>query len=230
MVESIHVEADYSGPDPVEETRWLQSIADRSGFPHAIVAYCDLEREGADGELARHAESPNVRGIRLRSHPKDADAEPFLLNYAALERFNLSYDLNATPDQLRSGRDVALAYPGIQVILGHTGMPLERGAEYFSTWRAAMRDLAVAPNVAVKISGLGMIDHEWTVDSIRPWVLETIELFGADRCMFGTNFPVDKLYSSYQVLVDAYRQIIGSFDHDEQEHLLYRNAQKFYRI
>lgn len=230
VVKSIHVEADYSGPDPVEETRWLQSIADRQGFPHAIVVYCDLERDGADAELARHVESPNLRGIRIRSHPEDPDVGPFQRNYAALERFNLSYELNATPDKLRSGRDVAIAHPGIQVILGHTGMPLERSAEYFRTWRAAMRNLAGAQNVAVKISGLGMIQHRWTVDSIRPWVLETIELFGADRCMFGTNFPVDKLYSSYQMLVDAYREIIAGFGREEQEKLLYRNAEKFYRI
>lgn len=230
VVKSVHVEAAYAGPDPVEETRWLQGVADEHGFPHGIVVFCDLEAEGAEAELERHLESANVRGVRLRAHPADTSTQAFRAGFAALGKHDLSYELNGSPGQLLSGRDLALEHPDVQVILGHTGLPLERTEEYFRTWESEMRALAEAPNVAVKISGLGMVDHDWTVDSIRPWVLSTIEAFGVDRCMFGTNWPVDALYSTYAELIDAYRTIIDGFSRDEQERLFARNAERYYRI
>ncbi len=94
------------------------------------------------------------------------------------------------------------------------------------------RRCAELPNTVCKISGLGMADHRWTVESIRPWVLACIELFGADRCMFGTNWPVDAVYASYLMTVDAYRTIVADagFDRDDQARLLSGNARGFYRI
>ena len=233
VIKSVHVEADYSGPDPVEETAWLESVAAEFGMPNAIVAYADLERDGAEAELDRHlAASDRVRGVRIRSHPADPDTAAFRRAYAALGTRGLSYELNASPGQLLSGRDVAVRNPEVQVILGHTGNPLARDADYFDTWRREISALAEAPNVACKISGLGMGDHDWTVDSIRPWVLHTIEAFGPDRAMFGTNWPVDVLFAPYIEQVDAYRTIIAEagFSPDEQANLLYRNAERLYRI
>ena len=71
--------------------------------------------------------------------------------------------------------------------------------------------MAAHDNIVVKISGLGMRDRSWTVESIRPFVLEAIEAFGVERCMFGTNWPVDRLYSDLPTLADAYRTIIAGF-------------------
>ena len=232
VIKSVHVEGDSRAADPVAETAWLQAIADRYGFPHAIVVFCDLQRDGAEQQLARHVESKNTRGVRIREHPDDPDAPAFRRAYAALERYNLSYELNASPGKLISGRDVANAYPRIQMILGHAGFPLERTREYFARWRREISALAEARNVACKISGLGMVDHDWTVESIRPWVLHCIEAFGVDRAMFGTNWPVDVLYSTYLRQIDAYRSILttAGFSREDQEKLLFRNAERFYRI
>ena len=82
----------------------------------------------------------------------------------------------------------------------------------------------------VKISGLAMGDNDWTVDSIRPWVLQCIEAFGVQRSFFGTNWPVDKLYSPYAQVVDAYAEIVADFSHDEQVALFSANAERIYRI
>ena len=84
--------------------------------------------------------------------------------------------------------------------------------------------------MAVKISGLGMIDHEWTTTSIRPWVLGLIETFGVDRCMFASNWPVDILYSSYRAVFDAYKEITADFSVSEQAALFWQNAERYYRI
>ena len=233
VIKSVHVEGDSNAPDPVDETVWLDSVGKAFGMPNAIVAYTDLERDGAEAELDRHlAASDRVRGIRIRSHPADADTAAFRRNYAALGARGLSYELNASPGQLLSGRDVAAANPNVQVILGHTGNPVRRDAEYFDWWRREVSALAEVPNVAAKISGLGMSDHTWTVESIRPWVLHTIEAFGPERAMFATNWPVDVLFAPYMEQVDAYRTIIAAagFSRDEQAAMLHRNAERYYRI
>jgi predicted TIM-barrel fold metal-dependent hydrolase len=232
VIKSVHVEGDSGASDPVDETAWLQGIADRYGFPHGLVVYCDLEADGAEAELERHLVHANVRGVRIRSHPDDPDTPAFRAAYAALGRLGLSYELNASPGKLLSGREVARRSPEVQVILGHAGFPVERTPEYFARWQSEISALAEAENVACKISGLGMVDHGWTVESIRPWVLHCIEAFGVDRAMFGTNWPVDVLYSSYLRQIDAYRAIVAEagFSREEQERLLYRNAEKFYRI
>ncbi len=84
--------------------------------------------------------------------------------------------------------------------------------------------------MVVKISGLGMVDHAWTVDSIRPWVLACIEAFGTDRSFFATNWPVDSLFSCYGDVVDAYAEIISSFSEEEQRALFSGNARRVFRL
>jgi predicted TIM-barrel fold metal-dependent hydrolase len=233
VIKSVHVEGDSGAEDPVEETVWLDGIGREYGKPNAIVVYTDLEKPGAEAELERHLKaSDRVRGVRIRTHPDNPDDKAFRESYAALQALGLSYELNASPGKLLSGREVAKANPDVQVILGHAGFPIRRDDEYFRQWSREISALAEADNVACKISGFGMVDHDWTVDSIRPWVMHCIEAFGPDRCMFGTNWPVDVLYATYLEQVDAYRVIVADagFSRDEQERLLYRNAEKFYRI
>lgn len=93
-----------------------------------------------------------------------------------------------------------------------------------------MRGLAKAENVVMKISGLGMMDRLWTVESLRPWVLRSIEAFGADRVVFGTNWPVDRMFSSYPDLINAYAKIISGFTREKQLAMFSYNAEKLFRI
>jgi predicted TIM-barrel fold metal-dependent hydrolase len=144
----------------------------------------------------------------------------------------LSYELNASPGALLNGRDVAREMPDTPVILGHAGFPVQRDADYFNLWKSEISQLAEVEHVAAKISGFGMADNRWTIDSIRPWVLHMIDAFGPDRSMFGTNWPVDILYATYLEQTDAYRTILAEagFSREDQEKMLYRNAERFYRI
>jgi predicted TIM-barrel fold metal-dependent hydrolase len=90
--------------------------------------------------------------------------------------------------------------------------------------------MAANPNVMVKISGMGMIDHSWTIESIRPYVLQTIDSFGVDRCMFASNFPVDRLYGSYSALWHAFDSCVAGFSESDKEKLFRTNAERSYRI
>lgn len=230
IVKSVHVQADISELDPVVETAWLQSIADVHGFPHAIVAYADLRKPDVEAELDRHLLHANMRGIRVPDEvglPADA---PFRRGVTALARRGLSFQIDVSPGHVADLAALARSQPNLQVFLGHTGVPERRDQAYFVEWSRGLRTLAAIPNVAIKISGLGMGDHRWTTDSIRPWVIEAVETFGIDRCVFGTNWPVDRLYSDLPTLTEAYRGILSGFSLAEQESLLFRNAERLYAI
>jgi predicted TIM-barrel fold metal-dependent hydrolase len=107
---------------------------------------------------------------------------------------------------------------------------MDRDADGIAGWRKGMRELASCPNVAVKISGLGMTDHKWTMESIRPFVLETIEIFDVERCLFASNFPVDKLFGDYRSLWSAYDEITRKFSVGERSALFHDNALRVYRL
>lgn len=239
---SVHVETGWAPGDPVGETRWLQATADAQGFPHAIVAHAELERADVERTLAEHSAFPNVRGIRqiLNWHPdpaltfhkrNDLLTDPdWQKGYALLRKYGLSFDLQIYPWQMLDAAAVAAGHPDTPVILNHAGMPIHQHGTGFETWRSGMRALAAQPNVTAKISGLGMVDWNWTTESIRPIVLETIDIFGVDRSMFASNFPVDRLYSSHQTLFESFEAIVGAFSEVEKEKLFCRNAERVYRI
>ncbi|HEY5890582.1 MAG TPA: amidohydrolase family protein [Acidimicrobiia bacterium] len=230
VIKSVHIQTGYSDIDPTSETAWLQSIADKHGFPHGIIAYADLTSENVASDLETHLEHPNMRGVRNLVEPAELLAPAFDHGLSVLEDMNLVYDLSVTWEGMEIAKQVASAHPNLQFVLGHTGMPIGRSDEYFERWSGGLDLLSQAPNVAIKISGLGLADHNWSVDSIRPYVLKTIESFGVDQCMFGTNWPVDKLFSSYRMLIDAYRSIVSTFSSDEQNALLWENAERHYRL
>jgi predicted TIM-barrel fold metal-dependent hydrolase len=227
------VEADSGAPDPVDETAWLESMAEPGGYPHALVVMCDIRQPGAERELVRHLEaSPRVRGIRIRAHPDDPAGGPFEAGYRALGHHGLSYELNVSPGALGRAADFIGAHPDVQVLIGHAGFPVRRDPEYAATWRSEMAELAAIDHVACKVSGFATVDHQWRVDDLRPWVLDCIELFGTDRIVFGTDWPVASLFATYLETVDAWRRIIAEagFSRGEQEAMLHGNAERLYAI
>jgi predicted TIM-barrel fold metal-dependent hydrolase len=233
VTKSVHVEAAYSGPDPVEETRWLESVRQRYGKPNAFIVAWDMTSADAEHTLVRHLEASScVRGVRVRNHRAAVESPRFRGAYRMLGKYGLSYELNDSPGGLLAGLDVMAEHPDVPVMLGHAGYPIRRDPDYFRQWADELRTLATMKHVTCKISGLGMADHGWTVDSIRPWVLECLEIFGTERCMFGTNWPVDSLFSSYFELVDAYRIILrdAGLATSHQRLLLASNAERVYRI
>jgi len=241
VVKSVHVEAGYDPANPVGETEWIQSVADKCGFPHAIVAKVAMQNDDAEALMERHATFPNVRGIRhmLNWHAdplKTYTGENFLCNskwtanYAKLAKYGLSYDFQLYAGQMAQAAKLIAANDDIPVVIDHAGMPVDRSPEDLERWRIGIRTLAAIPHVSMKISGLGMCDHNWTVDSIRPFVLTLIEIFGPNRCMFGSNFPVDKLHTTYEALFDAFDVITADFSAAERDDMFAATAERFYRI
>jgi predicted TIM-barrel fold metal-dependent hydrolase len=227
---AVHVQAAIGIDDPVEETRWLQEQADLTGFPHGIVAHCDLTSPDAAETIERHLAYANMRGIRDFGQGDYLVDPAWQQGYALLARHGLVFCLDVLPENLGKARALAERYPDVVLCIDHAGFPRSREPDYFEMWKGGMNDAVGAPNVVCKVSGLGMCDNAWTVDSFRPWVLACIEAFGTDRTFFGTNWPVDRLYSSYGDVVDAYAEIIGDFSPAEQEALFSKNAERVFRI
>jgi predicted TIM-barrel fold metal-dependent hydrolase len=227
---AIHVQAAIGIVDPVEETRWLQQQADATGFPHGIVAHCDLASPDAQAVIEGHLEYPNLRGIRDFGQGDYLVDPAWREGYGLLARYGLVFCIDPTLETMADARALAERYPDVVLSIDHAGYPHRRDAAYFAEWRKGMETVAGAPNVVCKISGLGMCDHTWTVDSWRPWVLACIELFGVERSFFGTNWPVDRLYSSYGDVLDAYEELVAALTPDEQAALFSANAERIFRI
>jgi predicted TIM-barrel fold metal-dependent hydrolase len=244
VLKLVHVDANHDPADPVEETRWLQHVADNEGrgLPNAIVAGADLSADNVQEVLEGHAAFANTRGIRqiLNVHAKPLYdyvgrhymREPqWRKNFALLKRYPMSFDLQLYPSQMKEAAELAQEHPDTQFIVNHAGMFVDRSSvEGFRAWRDGLRALAACPNVAVKISGLAMFDHEWTVESFRPYVLETIDTFGCERAMFASNFPVDRLFATYEGLWNAYASIVKDLRDTEKDALFKSNAERIYRI
>ncbi|MEJ0003761.1 MAG: amidohydrolase family protein [Pararobbsia sp.] len=245
LVKAVHVEANHDPADPVAETRWLQSVADAPGsrgMPNAIVAGADLSADNVEAVLAAHATFPNTRGIRqiLNVHAdplydyvgRHYMREPaWRRNFGLLRKYRLSFDLQLYPSQMAEAVELARENPHTPFIVNHAGMFVERASvEGWRAWRDGLRALAACENVAVKISGLAMFDPRWTLESLRPYVLETLDAFGATRAMFASNFPVDRPSSSYRELWAAYAAIVADMSDAEKDALFRGNAERIYRI
>jgi predicted TIM-barrel fold metal-dependent hydrolase len=231
VLKIIHITAAQTPPTWPDETRYMQDLFERHGFPNGIIGWTDFTRPVADvdKELAEHAESPNFRGVRhhdginLRS---DHSAKCF----EAMQRRGLIYDVVVHEYDLPDAAKLAHRFEGMSWIVEHTGWPTATDPETFDTWRRGMDMMAACPNAAVKIGGLSMFMHRWTTDDFRPWIEAAIDAFGTDRCMFASNFPVDWLYSEFGTLMNAFSEITRQFSEEERNALFVTNAERWYRI
>ena len=238
---SVHIQVGVAEGDEVKESLWLDQAADISGLPSALVAFCDLAAGDAQHILDRQQAIGRVRGIRHivgRSSAEDAKTgsdsllqnPAWLKNLDSLRERDLSFDLQLIPPQVDRVAQILESIPGLRVALCHCGSPWEQTSAGLASWRAGLQRLARNPDVYCKISGLSMFNHDWTVADLRPIVESCVEIFGARRCMFGSNFPVDKLHKTWSEIWRAYEHLSASCSADEQERLFAGTAAEFYRI
>ena len=171
-----------------------------------------------------------MKGVRDFSYGDYLVASDFHRGYALMEKYGLIASIAAQWPDMEKLRDLASRFPNTVIVLDHAGGPTERTPEYFNNWRNGMQTAAEAENIICKISGLGMGDHDWTVDSIRPYVLHCIETFGVERSLFATNWPVDSLWSDYDTIVSAYDEITVDFTESERRALFSANTERLYNI
>lgn len=194
---------------------------------------------------------PTIKGSTQDFPPHLLLDAQFREGYARLARYGLTFDAWLFHPQIPELADLASTFPDITVVLNHIGAPLgigvyaRRSDEVFAEWRRNMAELAKRPNVTVKLGGLGMHLFGFDLDSAhraapasseelarlwRPYLETCIELFGAGRCMFESNFPVDKRVASYPVLWNAFKRIAANCSDAEKAALFHDTAQRVYRL
>jgi predicted TIM-barrel fold metal-dependent hydrolase len=241
VVQTVHVECGLPPKDQLSETDWLQAIADARGVIGGIVAGAWLEDDGVAPLLEAQAARPNVRGVRqivswhadpLKTYSNhDRLQDPaWRRGLGLLAKHGLSFDLQLYPSQMPAAAELAGAHPDIPVIINHAGLPTDRDEAGLAAWREGLALLAQRPNVSCKISGLAMVDRAWTVERLRPFVLRVIDTFGPERCMFASNFPVEKVHGAFGAFYRAYDAITAGFSDTERALLFGGTAARIYRL
>ena len=240
VVATVHVEAARHPSETLSETRWVQGCAGSSTFLRALVVAARLQSPRIEEELDGHLLSPNVRGVRqmLNWAPGQQVAErPDLMadpawrrGLACLEGLGLSFDLQVFPHQLEEAAALVGQFPSTTFILNHGGFLLPDDPERRSIWRQGMKRLSRNDNVFVKISSYASLDPTMNRSGLRTFVGEILEVFGVERAMFASNFPVDRRFISFDELVVAYAQATEDLTASERDAFFCTNALTRYRI
>ena len=240
VVQTVYVETEWNPHDPIGETRFIETIATRYGVPNAVVAQAWLDHPDAVALLTEQAAFKSVRSVRHKpggpTSPEQVGQqrtlmsdEYWLRSYAALHDLGLHFDLQTPWWNLPEAEQLARDFPTTTLILNHAGLPSDRSEIGLAGWHAAMSRLAEQPNVVVKISGLGQGGKPWRVEDNAWIVREIIAMFGAERAMFASNFPVDSLCGSFDDIYSGFKHIVRDLPRADQERLFYSNARRIYR-
>lgn len=236
---TVYIETEWDPRDPVGEMRYVAELQRDFGYPSVAVAQARLDRADAAAMLEQLAAFRFVRGIRHKPRanvtaragaPGGMTDVQWREGYAALARSGLHFELQTPWWHLHEAADLARAFPDTRIVLNHTGLPADRSHEGLAAWRSAMQALAACPNVAVKISGIGIPRVPWTAANNRAIVLIVIALFGPQRCMFASNFPVDSLCGAFDTIYGGFDAITRDFSAAEREAMFAGNAIRIYAI
>ncbi|MCH2165159.1 MAG: amidohydrolase family protein [Marinovum sp.] len=225
---SVHIQVGAeSGWD---EALWVDTVAQANPkWPMVQVAFCDLTAPDRSAQLDNLQSLNSVRGIRQivgRAPGEDVQTgtnillrdSKFLEGLHDLAERRLRFDLQLIPELIPAAAELFAKCPQLSVVLCHSGSPHDRSPDGLGYWASVLRDLSTQDQITCKLSGLGMFDHGWGPESFRPIVETVLEQFGATRVMWGSNFPVDSITSSYARLFNTIGTLVPEGMHDEVFH------------
>ncbi|MDG2957640.1 amidohydrolase family protein [Exercitatus varius] len=242
VVATVYVDAEWDPKDPLGETKYIHTVANKFNMPNAVVAQAWLHHDDIETVLKAQAAFPLVRSVRHKPAgaltPQEAKTGVRTLmsdnkwrkGYELLDKFNLNFDLQTPWWNLHEAKHLALDFPNTLIILNHTGLPSDRSQEGLTAWHQAMSQLADIPNITVKISGIGLPEKRWNIEDNRWIIQETVKIFGVDRVMFASNFPVDSLCGELETIFTGFKEAVKNYSYDDQYKLFFANAKKYYKI
>jgi predicted TIM-barrel fold metal-dependent hydrolase len=244
VIATVHVEAGWDrSDDPLAEVRWLESLDKSSGVALRYIGFANLATANAAETIDRLADVRRCVGVRemLSWHPTQpvrnfaaragiADEPSFRRGVSLLSRRGLLLELMLYPYQAEELSRLARSFPDQLFMINHCGSPIDRDAEGMARWKQGLRLLGRLPNISIKISALTAYDPSPTPESLREVTMHCIESFGVDRSMFGSDFPVGRLWTTFDAIFEGFKAIVQNFSEDEQRALFYANARRVYRI
>ncbi len=238
---SVYVQANWAPNWAEDEIAWVQAVADRTGWPHAIVGYVDFTRPGLAQTLDRLKRYPLLRGFRQQLHwhenpqyrfaPQGQLVDPSLADgINSLAGTGWSFDLQVFPGQMQQAAKLVQSCPEITFVLQHAGMLEDTSKSGWANWRRGMKALAEQDNVVTKLSAFGTFIHRNDPDFIAKIIAETLKIFPPDRAMFGSNFPIEKIWTSYAELFAAFQAATRDLSAKARAAIFNDTAARVYRI
>lgn len=243
VVKSVHVQANYDPANPVGETQWLQAQADRTGFPHAIVGHALMTAPDLDETLAGHAQFANTRGVRHQLHYWEGDplrcrtdrpdlciTDAFQRGIEKLAAYDMSFEVQGFSHQFGYFAEMIANHPDTDFCLVHAGMLTADDDATVGAWKDGLEQLRPLPNLWIKCSGLNFFTGRCDEGHMRITLDHLLDRFGADRCFYGSNFPLEKLWASYDDLVATTKRIVERHSPADQRKYFHDTASAFYRL
>jgi L-fuconolactonase len=226
------------GRDPLQslaEVDWISSLAAAVPRLKGIVAHASLERgKGARGELELLAAYPLVKGVRRNLQAETGEflkQAAFIEGLKLLPEFGFSFDLCVRAEQLPAATELVRSVPQVTFVLDHLGKP-PVGRKSFEPWARHLRALAGAPNVVCKISGLATEANwvDWRRADVEPYFDHALACFGLPRVLFGSDWPVANLATTYDRWMDTVLELVPNANERERMQLFQTNAERIYRV
>jgi L-fuconolactonase len=241
VAKAVYVQTNWAKDDFEKEVAWVSDTAKASGWPHAIVAYADMTADDVRPQLDRLKRYPLVRGVRMQLHWHEVPEYRFApgpdqvvdlvvrRNVARLRDYGFSFDLQLFPLQMAAGAELVGENPQTDFILTHCGMLTDAAPETVAAWKEGLSRFAGMANFHAKLSGLGTFVHRNDPNLISLIIDGAIETLGSDRLMFGSNFPIEKLWATYADVLSAHGAAIGRHGSKAVSDVLHDTANRVYR-
>ena len=219
----------------VAESRWLLDLAYENSFIAGVVGWVDLMSVEIDAQLDELCTHPKFKGVRhlVESEPNDDWlVQPAVLSgLKKLSARGLSYDLLVHTRHLQYVPQVAETCPDLRLVIDHMAKPPIARNE-IDEWATELKSVARYPNIHCKLSGLVTEANwsSWQVDDLRPYVDYALELFGAERMMFGSDYPVCLLAASYDIVLESFQELLSALSDSDRDKIFSQNAARFYRL
>lgn len=238
---AVYVQTNWAKEDFENEVAFLTDTAKAIGWPHAIVGYADMTVDDVRPQIDRLKKYPLLRGVRMQLHWHERPAFRFAKsaaqvidpvvkkNVARLKDYGLSFDLQLFPAQMKDGLELVGENPETNFILTHTGMLTDLAEPVVEEWKAGLRTLAKAPNLYAKLSGLGTFVHRNDPEVIGTVVDNAIAILGSDRLMFGSNFPIEKLWTTHAELIAGHRKAVAKHGARAEADIFWNTAERVYK-
>ncbi|WP_421990214.1 amidohydrolase family protein [Roseococcus sp.] len=241
VVATVHVEALWDETDPVGETAWLDTLALPPGVAARCVAAAPLADPGVEAVLAAQARHPRVAGIRqtLRWHPDPAlrwggenlvESPAWRRGVALLPRHGFLLEVLTNPWQASAIAELAADFPDLPIVVNHCCSPMDRDEAGLRRWHEGLAALGRRPNIHLKLSNLARYAPALTPEAARAVLRPCLDAFGAERCLWGSDYPVARRELGYAATLDLFRRAIAPLPAADQRALLHDNAARLYRI
>lgn len=227
--------SDAGATDPLHAAAWVQRQAEGQDLDLWLVTLGDPASAGWPAFVRSFAELDRAAGVRVRllaalggGGTAPADDERVLAHLGGLAEHGLTLTVECTGDQLGQVARIARALPRVRVVLDHFGWPADLTEAGLRTHAASLKEVAAEPNTATRIDALGTVFGDWTAERVRPWLLSTLDAFGPQRCMLGSDLPIERLRGGFGHLYEAYDQIFTGCTPDERAALCHGTAARWY--